>query len=397
MDTAKAARVPKLCHHKASGQGVVRLDGRDFYCGTYGTKEAQAEYDRLAALYLASGRRMPGRPGALDNPTVTELIARYWDFAKGYYRKPDGSASSELACVKVAVSELRRLAGDLPAREFGPLRLKALQEAMVGRKWVRRSINLHTGRVRRMFAWAVANELLPPDVLAALKAVPGLKAGRCAAPDREPVRPVPATHVEKVLPHLTPPVAAMVQLMALTGMRVSEVAGMRMQDVDRSGEVWIYRPASHKTAWRGRDRSVPLGPQAQNILRPFLRAAPAAHLFQPGDGDAQYRGRRRAERVTPLRPADMRREDRAAATSGRRFAAKYDKDSVGHAVRRACERADVPPWHVHQLRHAVATRVRQTHGLDAARAVLGHAGADVTLIYAERDTEAARRVMASDG
>jgi len=397
MDTTKAPRVPKLCRHKGSGQGVVRLDGRDYYCGPYGSKEAQAEYDRLIALFLASGRRMPGRRDVPDNPTVAELIARYWDHAKAYYRRSDGSASSELACVKVAVTELRRLAGNMPAREFGPLRLKALQDAMIARGWVRRSINLHVGRVRRLFAWAVANELLPPDVLAALRAVPGLKAGRCAATDREPVRPVPAEHVAKVLPHLTAPVAAMVRLMALTGMRVSEVAGMRMQDLDRTDEVWEYRPASHKTTWRGKDRVVPLGPQAQDILRPFLRAAPTAFLFQPGDGDARYREQRRAARQTPLRPIDLRREDRVAAASGRRFAAKYDKDSVGHAIRRACERLGVPPWHVHQLRHSVATRVRQLHGLDAARAVLGHAGADVTLLYAERDTEAARRIMAAEG
>jgi len=397
MDRTKAPRVPKLCRHKASGQGVVRLDGRDFYCGAYETKEAQAEYDRLIAVFLGSGRRMPGGPDAPDNPTVTELIAQYWTWAKTYYRRPDGAASSELSCIKVAVTELRRMAGDVPAREFGPLRLKALQDAMIARKWVRRSINAHAGRVRRMFAWAVANELLPPDVLAALKAVSGLKAGRCAAPDREPVRPVAAEDVERVLPYLTAPVAAMVRLMALTGMRVSEVAGMRMQDVDRTAEVWIYRPARHKTSWRGRDRSVPLGPQAQDILRPFLRAAPAVFLFQPGEGDAQYRGERRAERVTPLRPADMRREDRAASGSGRRFAERYDKDSVGHAVRRACKRAGVTPWHVHQLRHSVATRVQQMHGLDAARAVLGHSRPDTTLIYAERDTRAASRIAASEG
>ena len=46
-------RTPSLCHHKASNQGVVRINGRDHYCGTYGTPEAQAEYDRLWMLARA--------------------------------------------------------------------------------------------------------------------------------------------------------------------------------------------------------------------------------------------------------------------------------------------------------------------------------------------------------
>lgn len=37
--------VPKLQHHKASGRGGVRLDGKDFYCGEYGTKACEKEYD----------------------------------------------------------------------------------------------------------------------------------------------------------------------------------------------------------------------------------------------------------------------------------------------------------------------------------------------------------------
>ena len=32
-------RIPSLCLHKATGQAVVRLDGRDVYCGLYGTPQ----------------------------------------------------------------------------------------------------------------------------------------------------------------------------------------------------------------------------------------------------------------------------------------------------------------------------------------------------------------------
>jgi site-specific recombinase XerC len=43
-------------------------------------------------------------------------------------------------------------------------------------------------------------------------------------------------------------------------------------------------------------------------------------------------------------------------------------------------------WHPHQLRHRHATHVRQVHGLEAARVLLGHRSVDQTLEYAEADS-----------
>ena len=47
-------RIPKYRKHRASGQAVVTLNGRDCYLGPHGTKASQIEYDRLH-------RRMVGR------------------------------------------------------------------------------------------------------------------------------------------------------------------------------------------------------------------------------------------------------------------------------------------------------------------------------------------------
>ncbi len=53
-------------------------------------------------------------------------------------------------------------------------------------------------------------------------------------------------------------------------------------------------------------------------------------------------------------------------------------------------------WHPHQLRHNFATDIRKVHGLEIAQILLGHAKADVTQIYAERDlhraVDVARRI-----
>ena len=53
----------------------------------------------------------------------------------------------------------------------------------------------------------------------------------------------------------------------------------------------------------------------------------------------------------------------------------------------------LPHWHPNQLRHSKATEIRRQFGLEAAQVVLGHAKADVTQVYAERDSALAVEVM----
>ena len=47
--------LPKHRKHKASGQTIVTLDGRDGYLGPHGTKTSQREYDRLVNERQANG------------------------------------------------------------------------------------------------------------------------------------------------------------------------------------------------------------------------------------------------------------------------------------------------------------------------------------------------------
>ena len=57
----------------------------------------------------------------------------------------------------------------------------------------------------------------------------------------------------------------------------------------------------------------------------------------------------------------------------------------------------MPRWSPNRLRHSVATEVRRHFGLEAVQVVLGHASADVSQIYAERDYGLAAKVMAKIG
>jgi integrase len=73
----------------------------------------------------------------------------------------------------------------------------------------------------------------------------------------------------------------MVQLQALTGMRPDEVCSMRKGDIDTTGKLWTYKPARHKTAHHGIDRTIYLGPKAQAVVAPFLGPNLSEYLFSP--------------------------------------------------------------------------------------------------------------------
>jgi integrase len=370
-------RQPSYCLHRASGQAVVRIGGKDFYLGKYHSAESRAEYDRLIAEWYANGRSLPPRAG--DNHdaglTVNELAWAFWQHAEQHYRRPDGTPTDEIHCLRAALRPLKALYGHTPAKDFGPLALKAVRQRMIetvdprtGRPWCRRSINLHTYRIRSVFRWGVENELVPPPVLHGLQAVRGLQQGRSEARETGPVKPVPPAWVEAVKPFVRPPVRAMIELQMLTGMRPGEVVLMRAIDLNTSGKVWLYTPSSdqgehgaHKTAWHGLGRVIAIGPQAQEVLKPFLTPDLAAYLFAPPQPKV---GRARAKR----RPGS-----------------RYTVDSYRVAIARACKRAGVPHWHPHQLRHTKATEIRREFGLDASRAVLGHRSPAVTEVYAELD------------
>jgi integrase len=70
---------------------------------------------------------------------------------------------------------------------------------------------------------------------------------------------------------------------------------------------------------------------------------------------------------------------------------------LGHAVGRACQRAEIEHWHPHQLRHAAATELRREIGIEAARVVLGHRSPGMAELYAEADRTAAAAHMARLG
>ena len=245
-------KLPSYRFHKTSGQGVVTLDGRDFYCGSYADESSRERYDTLIAKWLAAGRQLPeGLDSDIEAVLVNDLALAYWEHAKSYYRDPDGQSTTEVSNIQQVLRPLVELFGDTPVLEFGPKCLKTLREHMILIGWCRTYINQQVGKVKAVFKWGTAEELVPGPVFQALQAVTGLKAGRSAARESEPVRPVPEAMVEAVEPFVSRQVWAMIRLQLYTGARPGEVVGVRPMDLDMSGTVWRFQLTAHKTAHHG--------------------------------------------------------------------------------------------------------------------------------------------------
>ncbi len=388
-------RIPALVHHKATNQARVRLDGRDFYLGRFGTEVANEAYRRLIAEWLATGTT-PQCNAARSSAglSINELILAYFRFAEGYYVK-NGKSTSELGLIKDTLRVLRELYGTTAAAEFSPLKLKAVREAMIAKGWCRSEINKRVGRVRRVFKWAVENELLCGSVLHSLQGVSGLRRGRSEAREPERVKPVAQDDVNAVLPFVAPQVRDMIRLQLLTGCRPGEICSLRPCDVKRDGDVWEYVPATHKTEHHGRDRVIFVGPKAQAILNQWLENRPAeAFCFSPSEAQANRNATKRQNRKTRVQPSQQNRRKKAPK---RQPGQCYTNTSYRRTIARACELAGIESWAPNQLRHSRATWLRRQFGLEAAQVVLGHSSADVTQVYAERDFDAARKIMAEVG
>lgn len=281
----KAPGVPSYRLHKPSGKAVVTLSGRDFYLGPHGSPESRARYDRMIAEWLANGRRLPARADAPPTPaeplSVAEVVLRYLEHAERKYAGRRNFADL-MARFKAVLRPLREHYGLIAAERFGPRTFKLLREHWVAGGLSRKTVNENAGIVRACFAWAVSEELLPPAVYHGLQAVASLRRGETAAREGRKVRPVEDAWVDAIRPFVARQVWAAVELQRLTGARPGEILGMRSRDVDTSGAVWLYRPAEHKTQeLHGHERVIALGPQAQDVLRPWLRLNVDEPLLSP--------------------------------------------------------------------------------------------------------------------
>jgi integrase len=428
--------IPSYLPHQQSGRARAvwtdQTGTRQFRMlpGAFDSPESRTAFAALLLeLQAAPHQVQTPEPGGR---TMAELLLAYLEHAERHYRTPNGQHTSEIDEVRVVIRALRELYADKPVTEFGPLCVRAARQKWINDGRSRSECNRRVAMIKRVFKWAVSEELAPPAVYQAVATVAGLQKGRTEAREKEPVGPVDDAVVDATLPFLGRHVRGLVEFQRLTGGRPGEACSVRRCDIDTGGANWLYKPPHHKTAHRGKSRTITIGPKAQALLRQFFTPDLTAYLFSPRRAVEERLAERSARRKTPRYPSHMARNSAKRVTNPRRpLREKYDRGSNGLAIDRACDWAFPLPddlaqregetharwwarltpaewdeakawrkahhWHPNQLRHSFATRVRKDHGLEAAQVLLGHSRADVTQVYAERDDQLAARVAAKIG
>ncbi|MGC6487491.1 MAG: tyrosine-type recombinase/integrase [Planctomycetota bacterium] len=401
---SRSKSIPKLLTRKSPSTGrrlaYARFDGRVVSFGAMGP-EAEQQFQQTLAEWLANGRRLPTDDG--EEFTVADVIAEYLQHAEQEYRevevdklrrafKPVLERFRSLPAAKFGVSCLEivqhHLAHDLHERPARPRSKRGKTGAQkkppapprryhLSRATIRARINA----IRRCWRWAEQRRLVPAGSWEHLRTLSHVKPGRTPAKETKIVDPVPWAWVKAVLPHLTGPIRACVLLQWWSGMRPSEALTMTGRQLQRTDTIWIYRPVQHKGVWRGRDRIVQLGPKAQAALRPRLKLDPDAAIIAPLDAFLEVKAKKRAERKSKVQPSQQARDERNA-NKAPPVGAFYDVNSYRTAIHRACDKAGVPRWSPHRLRHAAAARMFEAGEFEAARAVLGHSRLDMTRHYA---------------
>jgi integrase len=397
----RAPRQPAYRLHKARNCAVVTIGGKNHYLGPYDSPESHEQYARLIAEWKAQnaeqGPQAPPRPQ--QALCVNEVLQAFWLHAKAYYVH-QGQPTAEQTAYWSVIRTVQLLYGTGHVLQFGPLALKAVREHLIDRDLCRTEVNKRINRIKHIFKWAVGEELIPAGVYEALRTVEALRFGRTRARESKKVKPVADELIDVVLPLVSSPVAAMIQLQRLTGMRPGEVVVMRAVDIDRSGDVWIYEPFQHKNRWRDHRRLIPLGPKSQEILRPYLDRPEEAFLFSPAEAEAERNAGRRQKRRTKITPSQLRRRPKRRPKRAKRD--RYDRDSYRRAITYGIEKAKrleraAAHWHPHQLRHTHGTNVRRRFGIEAAQLALGQACINVTEVYAERDVAQAVKLAREIG
>lgn len=344
------ATIPKFCIDR-NGRAFTKVDGRFISLGRGDDPKSRQRYAVVLTEH-AQGRTVErARQPAPTEPrvlSVNELLLQY--AAKELPRFSEGEQHPMRCVIRI----LRELFGETPAAEFGPLRLRVVRDAMIAgdpnatnaegkpkprKPWSRGVVNKQIKRVRAIFRWGVSFELVPQTVADALASVRSIVAGETSAEERAPRVAVPQEHIESVRAKLRPQHRDVLDLLLLTGARPGEIINLTTGMLDRTGDVWRCELSKHKTAHKGKRRVLFFNATAQLILRKYLKADPGERLFG------------------------------------------FSRNDFSNTMQRACDRARVPRFVPHQLRHTVITKVMDELGAESAQRLAGHSTSAMTEHY----------------
>ncbi|MCY2944846.1 MAG: site-specific integrase [Planctomycetota bacterium] len=387
--------LPRLCVHKSktSPRWFVRINGHRIYLGPWSGEKTPSK--AIQAQYKASIRQLLD-PSASPIPQAVVLgadltileaaVAFIADQLKQHGKKAEDNADFALRPVVA-------LFGRTPAKDFGPLRLRSVREHLVNIGRTRSGVNKQINAIKRAWRWMAELEMIPGGTVEAHRTMRGLRYGQTEARESTPKAKVTVEMAEMTAARACPIIAAMIRVQVLTGLRPGEVCRMTTGQLDQADPgCWFYRPDQFKTKWLGKNRAVPIGPRAQEILLPFLHPQqPDRALFSPIEATAHRMADLRSKRKSKVQPSQLdRRKENLEKTPGE----FYITESYGRAIKAVNITHDLPAWSPSCLRATRAQTVFESLGLDAARTLLGHADEAVTLKFYLHQAEEKSKALA---
>ena len=282
--------------------------------------------------------------------------------------------------------------------------IREFQDGLLKRGLSSNSLRLHTIALRGFHKFIRLTGLTKHD--------PTLLLSPRKLPGRIP-RFLTVTEVDKLLAACeTPFERAVVEVMYSTGVRISELVSIRVEDITFSspGVIRVIRGKGNK------DRIVLFGSKADAAIREYLGDRRTGFLFEAPARIGELKKTRwrkcswygryydngvqrevRLGKVADMSEAEAREklDQILAATPGftARPARPYDKRSIRLALRRIAHRAKVPGVHPHCLRRAFATHLLEGGAdLRVVQELLGHVNLTTTMLYTRFSNEDLKKI-----
>jgi integrase len=278
---------------------------------------------------------------------IDELVALHERHARTYYRNRSGRQTREADNFR---SILRSFcvftSSDADATKINRHQVRAWLDQLA-EDHSRTYVNTCLRKLRTFVRWAADLDHIPPSIVADLSLIRAAQPGRTQAREPSPIQHIEDERVREILRVCVPWVRTVCQLIMLTGARPGEILNTTTSQI-RLDDMPAILPSQHKLAHRNITRVIPLSSRALALITPHLKIfTPEVPLFcNPRTGEA------------------------------------YTNSGLNHAIDRAATEQGLPSFNPNQLRHTVAVKITEAHGLTRAAEILGHKSTKTTERYA---------------
>lgn len=329
-----------------------------YRAATFPTKrEAQTWATQIEAQahHIAAGGFAPVPKGA----TVADLIDKY---TETHGRVPGKTKAATLAMLR---------------REIGKVKLSALS-AVVLRDFIDRRIEAGAGGVTvaadlsffsAVLKWGRHARHFDINERLALEARESLKHRGLETRSRERDREPTDDELARLFAHWQGKarqkidMATLCQFALATGMRLSEICGLRVEDVDRAARTVVIRDRKDPRVKIGNDQTVPLLPDAWAIVAPAIEGRKVGQVFAARAASASTAFTRACQDVQPP-IEDLHFHDLRHRATAQFFRMGLDIPRValltGHKTWAMLRRyTDIKPADVHATVAAAAKKTRR--------------------------------------